>query len=286
MKFDPGKSWPWPVLREGSSDYRRSAFEVEIVLTRLEGTTDLELEAEFWLSDADLLRLVEERRAEYVLLMQCPKTHFRVHLSSLEPRIVRRFDEGRIAGLTEISPFLICREPLAGLRGSNWHEDYADRFFDLGPGSVLAVEPPSQYWVDTAEEGPVASIFLLVRDDDVPEGQWRCVPGDERVELKMGSADHQRFLNARGRAAVYGTEAYILNGVYLPALVWLLSHADRDSEGNYEGCRWFEVVNAALERAGCEPLQSAGQDRLFDAQKLFEWPFAKLPLLVDEDADR
>ena len=83
MRFDPNKTYPYPVLRPGSSDYPHAEFEVELEEPeRVRGTTALRIEAEFQLSDQALRNLVARGAAKYVLLVRSPATHHRsVHCS-------------------------------------------------------------------------------------------------------------------------------------------------------------------------------------------------------------
>ena len=62
MKFDPNKAWPYPVLRPRSfgNDYPKAAFEVEIDVEKTHGSTAVTVESQFYLSDPDLLGLVQQ----------------------------------------------------------------------------------------------------------------------------------------------------------------------------------------------------------------------------------
>ena len=74
---------------------------------------------------------------------------------------------------------------------------------------------------------------------------------------------------------------YIMNAVYLPALVHVLQEADHDDDEDYSDCRWYRSLDTRLE--DCErPQLGKGQDRLDDAQRLLDQPFARLPLLAGD----
>lgn len=192
MRFDPAKTYPHPVLRPGSSDYRGTEFEVDIELDRLPGGTTLRVVADFHLSDPDLLGLVDSGSAKYVLHVLAPKVHFRTAFDSVDPRIDTTFPEGRLHGQVVLSPFLVCTRSVSGFSATGWHEDYASLSFDVAPGSVLAQDKPKEYWIDTAEEMPVGSIFKLSRERDLKSGTWRCRLSGERVEVQMAEGDYER----------------------------------------------------------------------------------------------
>ena len=285
MKYVKSKSWPWPVLRQGSSDYKRSAFECSPVLSKIEGTTQLHVEADFYLGDRNLDDLISKGYARYALLVSSSTTHFREYRESTEPRIEWYAEDGRLADRVELTPFVVAHRRIDNFKASNWHEDYANRSFCIEPGSVLAIDVPVTYWVAAADETPISSVFQVAAEDDVSPGTWRCdwKRDQDLVTILLHPADFERFQDARSRAAASQTAAYILNGIYLPALAWLLTEADQAEQDDLSGSRWFEALTAALARVDCHPLGEPDANRLVDAQKILRQPFGRLPLLEHQE---
>ena len=283
MKFDPGKAWPHPVLRppDCGDDYPHAEFQVDIEVLRTEGGINIQVIAEFELSDPNLLRLVKEEAARYMLVLRAPKTHLRRLLDSTAPQVNETFPGGEVSGRIELSPFLVCTRALDNFQSDGWHEDFAGRTFNIAAGAVLAEDKPKEYWVDTADEAPIGSIFEHGPIDDLPDGRWVCHLDGDRVKIMMSTADSQRYAAARNRVNGHPDGQYLINGIYLPALIKVLHEADQDQE-SYEDCRWFASLNQRLEAVGCKQLGDKGADRLVDAQVIFDSPFAKLPVIVAE----
>ena len=280
MKYDPNKAYLHPVLRPGSTDYPKAEFQVELEVDRIQDTTAVRVNAEFELSDPDLLRLIEEEAARYVLLVRATATHHRSTHHSGTPDIVAEFANGQLAGRTEVRGLLVAVHDLPGFLAGGWHDDYQGGGFDISAGDVLADDEPKEYWIDNAEETPIGSIFTLEALADLSDGRWKCDLGGECVTLRMSADDYQRFMDARERVNGTPDVAYVMNAVYLPALVHVLNEADGGEE-EYGDLRWYRSLNARLEE--CErPELGAGQGRLDDAQRLLEQPFATLPLLWDD----
>ena len=279
--FDPQKSYLHPVLRPQSEDYPEAEFEVTVSVERFEQTTAVMVEADFALSDPDLLDLVEQGIARYVLQIRSPKTYFRSSISTGENHIRVDFPNGRLAGRTEFSPFLVATKPIRDFRVLGWHEDYAGMSFNIETGSVLAVDQHVEYTIDVTEEGDVGSIFELVETGKLLGGMWRIDHGSDRVRIEMSPQDCARFKAARESANNRPEAAYIMNSIYLPALIWLLAESDKDNE-ELSDRRWFRALDACLSRKGL-PLLGVKSDRVKDAQQLLEYPFHELPLLTDQD---
>ena len=285
MRFDPGKAWPHPVLRPSScgDDYPFAEFEVEIEVERARGNTALEVSAQFELSDPDLLRTVEKGAACYVLLIKASKTHFRRLLESSRPHISESFSAGDLSGLVEFAPFLICTRELSGIRADGWHHDFLGRTFDIAAGAVLAEDEPKEYWVDTADEAPLGSIFGHKFRPGLPDGRWECELADDLVWIVMSEADATRYTAAREQANNTPEGQYLMNGLYLPALIKVLYEVDR-SRNDYEDYRWFASLEQRLEAMECKPLGSENANRLIDAQKILDYPFPKMPIIALAEA--
>ena len=276
--FDPQKSYLYPVLRPQSDDYSKADFEVTVNVERIQDTTAFTVEADFMLSDPDLLKLVGQGSARYVLQVRSPKTYYRTAFSASQNRIREEFSHGLIAGRTEFSPFLVATDYIHAFCASGWHDDYEGMSFDIPTGSVLAVDQHVEFTIDTTEEKPLGSIFELVEANRISDGIWKIDHTNDRVRIDLSHQDYARFTAARENVS---NADYIMNSVYLPALIWLLQEGDRGSD-ELNDRRWFRALNARLEEIN-SPLLGSESNRVIDAQHLLECPFMKLPFLGDQD---
>lgn len=286
MNFVSSKSWPWPVLRTGSSDYERCEFQAEVNAESQDRSTEVTFVADFDLSDDAILELIQSGRATYAMLISCPSTHFRQLIHSQTPTIEWAAENGLLGDKIEVMTYVVATEPLEGFISPNWHGDYDGRTYSLTPGSVLAMEPPDVFWIRPSEELIAESVFRTSYDDEQPANEWRCLISDEKVTIVFNREDYDRFREARRRASVdEGIKAYIMNSVYLPALAWALTEADKGGAESYEDSRWYAAIEEALARRDCKGIGEADEiDRLEDAQKILDRPFGELPFLVVEEA--
>lgn len=281
MKFDPGKAWPHPVLGPPSygDDYPHAEFEVEIEVKRAEKSTAVEVNAWFELSEPSLLRLLEQDKAQFALLVRSPQTHCRELLQSGHSKVERSFPAGALSGRVEFAPFLVCMEALRDFQADGWHSDFADRKFDIDPGAVLAEDVSKDYWIDTADEAPLGSIFGHKHRPDLPDGRWEYELDDDRIWLAMSNFDAEQYKIAREQADNRPEAQYLMNGLYLPALIAVLDEVDRNAE-DYENCRWFFSLDQRLDAVGCRRLGTDSANRLVDAQKVLDSPFPRMPLIA------
>lgn len=286
MRFDPGKAWPHPVLRPPiyGDDYPQAEFEVEIEVERALGSTSVEVTVEFELSDSDLLQLVGDGAAQYVVLIKASRTHFREIMSSGEPHVKMLFSGGDLSGRVEFAPFLICTRKLPKFRVDGWHQDFEGRVFDISAGAVLAEDMPKDYWVDTADEAPLGSIFGHKPRPDIPDGRWEIEIGEDRVWIVMSESDTELYRMARNRANNRSEGQYLMNGLYLPVLISVLNEVDQNP-GDYSEYRWFASLEHRLQAVDCRQLGSPDASRSTDAQRILDMPFTKMPIIAEADTE-
>ena len=206
--------------------------------------------ADFELSDPTLLQLVKQDKAQFALLVKAPKTHCRQLLQSDKPNITQSFSRGELSGRVEFAPFLVCTRALPSFRADGWHSDFAGRVFDIAAGAVLAEDVSKDYWIDTADETPLGSIFGHDCRPDLPNGRWDYELTEDRVLIVMSTADAARYEVARERANNQPEGQYLMNGLYLPALVAVLNDIDENVD-DYSGYRWFASLDQRLEAVEC-----------------------------------
>ncbi len=217
-----------------------------------------------------------------MLLIKAPRTHFRDLIESADAHINKTFSGGDLSGRATFSPFLICTRELLAFRADGWHPDFTGRTFDIPSGAVLAEDMPKDYWIDTADEAPLGSIFGHKPRSDLPDGRWDYELTEDRIWIVMSDADAARYTVARDRANNQPESQYLMNGLYLPALIAALNEVDQNPD-DHRDSRWFAFLDQRLEDVECEPLGSNNSNRLIDAQKVLDWPFPKMPMIACTD---
>ena len=281
MKCDPGKAFPHPVLRPQSTDYPDAEFQVEIDLTRIEGSTALRVTAEFDLSDSDLIALIEAKRAKYVLMVKCSATHQRRAYQTTEMGIEQDIQAGVLSGRVELTPFVIAVQDVPAFQADGWHSDWKQAGpISLHPGTVLALDWPKEYYVDNAEEADIGSFLVVQPSDEVADGAWRCLLNDKLVQILMSAEDYRRFCELRANPPSSAATASLWNGVYLPALLQAINVADAD-KGALDEYGWYRSLDHQLKLKGLDALTDPKDDRLSDAQALLKNPFARIAGLAN-----
>ncbi len=278
MRFDQSKAWPHPVLRPPAygNDYPDAEFEADIDVLKTPGSTSVSVKVVYQLSDPDLLRLIESDRANYVLLIRATGTHYREAIVSGQDNVDQQLPSDALLGRVTLSPFVVCREDVEEFRSAGWHPDFGTRSYEIRRGTVLAEDMPKDYWIDIADEKPLGSIIGHKSASSIGDGHWKIEIDDDRIWIVMSNADSEQYNKARDRVNETSEGQYLMNGLYLPALVTALHKIDQDAKGYFD-CKWFASLDKRLEDIGGSEL-GTNADRLVDAQKILEAPMLRMPL--------
>ena len=285
MRFDLAKAWPHPVLRpsEYGDDYPAAEFRADVQVSQNKTRTSVEVTVEFNLDDPDLLGLVEDGTARYVLLIKASRTNFRDLIETAFPQVRRVFSGGNLSGRVEFAPFLISKQRIPEFRVPGWHNDFDGMTFDVDAGSVLAEDAPSDYWIDAADESLLGTIIGHKEGEGLEDGRWEYQLEEDRIWILMSRRDAERYLIARDGADSQPEGQYLINGLYLPVLIAVLDEVDRDPD-EYRDFRWFASLDHRLEELGCYPLGVGNANRAVDSQKVLESPFPKMPMIAAVEA--
>ena len=174
-----------------------------------------------------------------------PETFLRDETLSFEPKIERVFENGQVFGGMEVTSYVVSTSKLNAFSASHWHSDYNGLSFDFNPGSVLAIYETTDYQIDTIDEEDIGSIINIVPASTVEPGHWSCNLDSDKIEILVATEDFENICNIRTKINRTDGAVFLLNGFYLPVLVYVLMEADNNFK-EYEGYRWCAALNNKL----------------------------------------
>ena len=285
MRFQVGKTRPYPVLRpkEIGDDYPEGKFWVSSI-NKDEEELNFVIPINYVLkvNDKDLLELVRDKKAQYALLIKSTRSQYRqLHWSDNNGLINVNIPMEALAGRVNCMPLLITKKALKNFKATGWHKDYTKKF-DIDKGQILAEDWPFEFNVGSITSLRISSIMKqrVVRGAKV--GFWKCDIGEDFIWISMSEKDSEKFELARMNPKNSSELFYLVNGIYFPALVWALNTVDRNVT-IYEKYKWFDFLNDRLNNVGCDRLGTLDSDRLKDAQKIFECPYLRMPIIHNHD---
>lgn len=277
---------PYPMLDDFGDDYVDSSFSVEYdVNTQF---SEVYGKLNFNLNNEEIQQLIAEKKAEYVVHIECPATCYRMALSSAESEIEFKINSTNISKLIEIRTFIVLTKPVRGFCSAKFHPDYQGQTFDLEAHQIIAIGTAKNYDVkkDDRDFDSLPSILRIVKLEDKKKGTL-SVNTDNDDHIVVGLSEEVYELYARLGKSTFKASAFSL--VLLPALVVVLQrmHNSKDDE-SVNSMHWYKVIEKLLNNNGydIEDLSIDNDSLLSVCQSIFADPIARSFKELNEWSER
>ena len=246
MQINP-RAYPHPVLAHWGDDIIDSTFQG--VVTGSGAKNAYIFEAVFKTNNADLLTLVEQKKAMYAVHVECTSTRYRNLFKSQEERFSFEISAALIDGKVDVCSFILASTLIDRYRNTNFHSDYGKSSFQVKKGDTLAVAP-DQIIEATKKHDPlrrVSSIFSIVQNDSEKATGMDINTVGPKVVVSLSKPNFDASLSLRHSVAYHPV---LIGSIIVPALVEVLDRLRRAAqEGNlemYTDFRWFLVIDRKL----------------------------------------
>jgi hypothetical protein len=265
MQFDALRAFPYPVLRPNVDDYIDGDIQVTVDVTQSDDLQEVIAEIQFAVSVPELLALVSEGRAQFAVVFACRDTYFRKSAVSKVGTFTHKFIPGQLRGEVLIYPYLVATADIKDFMCKWINSEFGDGPFAFEKGAALAVDAPQSIYVDRDSFKPISSAFDLVKDDNLPYGEWRVKAEQDRVHIAV-----HPDLKARIDLARNGNpnKALLLNSIYMGAVMQCLSYLKQGD--SYDDFRWASIFKARCAELSIEVEK---HPESWVAQQLMKVPF-------------
>lgn len=275
MKYDQDKSFPYPVLRPGSSDYVDGMFQATLKGELSKDAQNVKISGRFIVSEPELSKLIDSKQAEYALLVDARETYFRDLVTSPSPTISVEYDGGRISGPVSLLAYIVTTTSVSNFRSRYFNNEYGSRSFNFEPGDVIALDLPREFYVGQEVFANIGTVFDLIEEKELATGKFLLGLDGERIQIRVSPEQKLILDGARGQKAF---RPILMSGLYLPVLMQVLAYMARGTE-DFEGRKWFRSIQAK-----CDDLDidvSPDLDFLAAAQLLLKYPLRMLNTRFD-----
>lgn len=273
MKFDPRKSFGYPVLRPDSDDYIRSAFQVDINFNLDSADpSKFVIGYGFHCGVRELIEFVKNKNAAFWIRVSCRST-FVSSMYEVEQNGTISIDGTELRDVVEICGFVIARE-MAVFSSKKINEEFGYDSFEVLQGQVMALSSPSSYVVEKDFWKPLQSIFEYRVGEDLKEGEFF-------VELDAASGIVEiiahdaliKQLNAFEKSQE--GKSLLINSVFFPTVVQMILRIQesKDSTESVLEKKWAKILTA---KAAAKKIDLMHPRVALVAQRLLDFPLQKL----------
>ncbi|MDM5337368.1 hypothetical protein QUF84_09090 [Fictibacillus enclensis] len=242
--------YPYPVLTY-FDDSIIGSFDVINLSAVLDADKEnYTLKGEFFLENSDLIKLIEQDEANFVLHIECPKTRFRKPYLYKEEEFELKLPTQSIDGKVEIQPAIISKKTIEKYNNSSAHNDYHGLNFTIKTGDTLAVAEPLEFTasksLDSLKNFP--SIFSISKNVLDPEKSMDIDFEANRNKIQILLSE-KNYSNFRACSQDSQKEPILAAMILLPALLTLFRDFNENIE-EYEGYKWFAAIKRRIEECG------------------------------------
>lgn len=269
MKISKKTRFPYPVLNSHTTDYKRGEFSIALRVEEFPNSGKLNVKYDIVLEESTLLHLIESKSARLGVFVTCLDTFYNKNImldwlnGSLE------FPAGTLRGSTVVRPFVCAEKKINNYQNDNLNDEYVKQRLEFEKGSLLAIGNELVINVGREKLAPMESIFSLAVNVDIHDGEIRVQTASDTITIYC-SPETYKMIN--GLRQTHNGRSILLNSVYLPVVMEVLSHLREDAP-SFADKKWFKVFNAKCEHLGIEYSNS---NFLEDAQKLLKSPINRL----------
>ncbi|MEG0181113.1 MAG: hypothetical protein RR657_04425 [Peptostreptococcaceae bacterium] len=269
--------YTYPILSEDKDDYNSSVYDVDFQY-RMNGINSLLLEFKITLDNEEILNLIHEGKAEYVIHIECSNTAFRTTLHSITEQSSIDIPVGRVYGKLEVIALIVLKSDINNFVSSDWNEDYNGIKFNLTKGSILGYKnlPVLDIVKNYEELTSTSSIFMVYKRLTDEERPMDVNIDSSLIKIGLGEAEYEIY----SRFCKKTQFQPILNSmIVFPALVYVFEELKHTTgiEAN-QGKIWYISLGKAYEKRGVNFVDEINDDTKTSiqlAQEAMELPLSK-----------
>ena len=272
MRFDPKKSFGYPVLRKDSSDYINADISTSIELLEVQDSSHIyEIEYHVMIGVREIKDAILSRDLSLVVSFFCPKTLYSESFVTQDLNGRRPVDMRNIKGDLHIDVEVIVNSSTFNLKSSKFNTEFSQlsESFSLKRGDLVAQGWPEKLFIEREVFQSVISLFQWAPDDEMSDGAWRLLAKNDSVQI-VANQKQIRYLTS-AQLSKEG-RAVLLNSIFLPAIVQLISTVVANEFD--DSALWFKVLEQKLQATG--DVITENSDPIALAQKLLKYPLGAL----------
>ena len=229
-------SLPYPVLSSFGDDIVPNLDANSVFVTPTHDRKKYSFSIQLLLENEDIIKYIEEGKAEYICEVTCARTYLRRCYHSMFPAFTIELGRKEVIGDIWFKCFVTVKEDILDYHNSQFNEDYEDALFDMEPGDMLAIFPSMMYTANLKYDKLYsAGSFMVVQEDKNKDNVWFDATGD-KIIVYLPTPMFEQFQTFSGNQDF--NELFHASIVF-NALFKCLSEYDPETQGK---CLWVSAI--------------------------------------------
>lgn len=231
-------SLPYPVL--GVSDDVLPLLPDNAVQFELSADVrNYKFDIELRFDNPDILRLIENEKAEYSCEYECARTMLRRCESSHNPHFTIVIPRYAVNGRLNFNCFVSVKSSINDYSNKGFNSDYEGFSFDMSPGDILVAFPQFHYDADIRyDKLQAAGSFMQIRESNLHEQVFFDISGN-KIEILLPPSLYQLYCNP----IVKGAAEIIHSSLVLNALTYALLNIEAHDQTTWAKTIYYRLDN-------------------------------------------
>ena len=286
MKIE-NRLFPYPVLCVENDDYLHCRFDVRVNQT--EELKDIVVDFEIELDNKELLSLVRNGQAEYLIHIECSTTSYRKVVRNAGRMFDYRIPKSRVNKEVTLVGMVVAKKNIEGFWSDSFNEDYEEPV-DFEKGSILAYRNLPRIIVlkNYEELASDDAFFTIVGKNyglDIEEPVTFDLNGD-KIKILVDEPIYNEYIKFHNNPIM---KPIMISMLVMPALVAVIEEIRSNSEEIYASYYWYQKIKKSCELQGkrfVEDIIDGDATSIEIAQDMLQLPignaFRNLSAVVEE----
>lgn len=240
-------NFPNPVLINNNMDYNDSTFDVILENSSIDNDL-LKLNLKYEIECSSLAEFIKEGKAKAIIKIQSVGTPYREIFEFGNKReLLISINKNNLAKKISIEGYIIASDNIKNFHPAELNElFFKSQIFNIRKGDILALHPGYSLPLDSSElEGPVASIFQIIKNEELKESVDVILDTDtEKINIHLNTMTYESYMKIRSQKVL---DKYLAAAIVLPALTEALFYIASDEQNpdkpsDYENKRWYRQI--------------------------------------------
>lgn len=279
--------FPYPVLCMENDDYIGSTFDVQFSQT--EELKDIVLQFEVELDNDELLDLIRQGKADYLVHIECSNTSFRKVLRNEGKKFEYRLPKAKVNKEVFLVGMVVAKQTVTIFYSSAFNEDY-DEPVDFEKGFILAYRNLPRIVVlknyeELASDDAFFSIVCKNNGQDIDEPVTFDLNGD-KIKIYVSEQIYNEYVKFHTNPVM---KPLMISMLVMPALTYVIEEVRNNDIETYIACYWYQRIKKSCELQGKrfeEDIIYGDATSIEIAQEMLQLPIGKafrnLSVVVEE----
>lgn len=245
-------NFPNPVLINNNMDYNDSTFDVILENSSIDNDL-LKLNLKYEIECNSLAEFIKEEKAKVIIKIQSVGTPYReIFEFGDKKELLVSINKNNLAKKISIEGYIIASDNIKNFHPAELNElFFKSQIFNIRKGDILALHPGYSLPLDSSElEGPVASIFQIIKNEELKESIDVILDTDtEKINIHLNKMVYESYIKIRSQKVL---DKYLAAAIVLPALTEALYYIASDEQNpdkpsGYEDKRWYRQIKNKIE---------------------------------------